>query len=181
MADADPVPELPELMLSLRSFGSRRGPPNESESLLEEQDLLFAPLLDARRTAAQAISRPQVVAAFDSRRLAALIEAAVRQLAAGRFATHAAARRALEAELFEIVEPVRDALTILASLAEAIPFGESAPAADERWRLWLAQLRLVFRVADASWPALRDVLASSPRTLGTSARWRFIPRGERPR
>lgn len=168
-------------MLSLRSLGSRRGPPNESGSLAEEQDRFFAPLLDARRTAAQATSRQQIVAAFDARQLSALIEAAVRELAAARFATHAAALRALEAELLEIVEPLRDALTVLAGVAETIPFGTSAPAADGQWTLWLAQLRVVFRVADASWPGLRDVLGSSPRAGTASGRWRFISRGERPR
>ena len=180
MADADLFPELPELMLSLRSFGSRRGSPNESGSLDEEQARFFAPLLDGRRTAAQAISRPQVVAAFDSRRLAALVDATVREFAAVRFATQAPARRALEAELFEIVEPLRDALTVLASLAEAIPFGQSTPVADEEWSIWLAQLRVVFRVADASWPPMRDALASSPRAAA-SGRWRFISGGERSR
>lgn len=180
MADADLFPELPELMLSLRSFGSRRGAPNESAAREEEQITFFAPLLDSRRTAAQAIARPQVVAAFDARRLAALIDAAVRELAAVRFASHASARRALEAELFEIVEPLRDALTVLASLAEAIPLGQSASVADEQWRIWLAQLRVVFRVADASWPAMREALASSP-SVSASGRWRFISRGEQSR
>ena len=180
MADADLFPELPELMLSLRSFGSRRGSPNESGSLDEEQARFFAPLLDGRRTAAQAISRPQVVAAFDSRRLAALVDATVREFAAVRFATHAPARRALEAELFEIVEPLRDALTVLASLAEAIPFGQSTPVADEQWTIWLTQLRVVFRVADASWPPMRDALASSP-PVAASGRWRLISGRERSR
>lgn len=180
MADADLFSELPELMLSLRSFGSRRRAPNESRSLDEEQARFFAPLLDGRRTAAQAISRPQIVAAFDSRRLAALVDAAVREFAAVRFATHAPARRALEAELFEIVEPLRDALTVLASLAEAIPFGQNAQVADEQWTTWLAQLRVVFRVADTSWPAMHDALASSP-PAAASGRWRFISGRERSR
>ena len=69
--------------------------------------------LDARRTAAQAVSKPQVVAAFDSRRLGALVDTAVREFAAARFATQAPARRALEAELFELIEPLRDGLTVL--------------------------------------------------------------------
>ena len=172
MADADPFPELPELTLSLRSFGSRRGSPNEAGTLEEEQARFFAPLLDGRRTAAQAISRPQVVAAFDSRRLSALVDAVLRELAAARFATHAPARRALEAELFEIVEPLRDALTVLASLAEVIPADQNEPLADERWTLWLAQLRVVFRVADASWPALRVALESS-RSMSTWGRGRI--------
>ena len=178
---ADLLPELPELMLSLRSFGSRRGAPNESGTLDAEQERFFAPLLDGRRAAAQAVSGPQVVAAFDSPRLAALGEAGVRECAAARFATQAPARRALEAELFEIIEPLRDALTVLASLAERIPFEQNARVADEEWALWLAQLRVVFRVADASWPALRDALASSPTTASPSGRWRLISGGERPR
>ena len=180
MADGDLLPELPELMLSLRSFGSRRGAPNESEPLDEEQARFFAPLLDGRRTAAEAVSRPQIVAAFDSQRLAELVDDAVREFAASRFATRASARRALEAELFEIVEPLRDALTMLARLAEAIPLGQDPLVADEHWMLWLAQLRVVFRVADTSWPPMRDVLASSPRATA-SGRWRFISGGERPR
>ena len=180
MADADLFPELPELTLSLRSFGSRRGSPNESGSLDEEQARFFAPLLDGRRTAAQAISRPQVVAAFDPRRLAALVDTAVREFAAVRFANQAPARRALEAELFEIVEPLRDALTVLASLAEAIPLAPTSSVADDQWTIWLAQLRVVFRVADTSWPAMRDALASSPQVTA-SGRWRFISGGERPR
>ena len=180
MADADLFPELPELMLSLRSFGSRRGSPNESGSLDEEQARFFAPLLDGRRTAAQAISRPQVVAAFDPRRLAALVDTAVREFAAVRFGNQAPARRALEAELFEIVEPLRAALNVLASLAEAIPFGQNAAVTDEQWTIWLAQLRVVFRIADASWPALRDALASSP-SVTASGRWRFMSGGDRSR
>ena len=180
MADADLFPDLPELMLSLRSFGSRRGAPNESRPLDEEQERFFAALLDGRRTAAQAISRPQVVAAFDAHRLTALIDAAVQHFAAVRFATHAPARRALEAELLEIIEPLHDALTVLGRLAEAIPLGQTAPIADEPWTIWLTQLRVVFRVADTSWPAVREALVSSP-AVSPSGRWRFISGGERSR
>lgn len=177
---ADLRPELPELMLSLRSFGSRRGAPNESGSFDAEQERFFAALLDARRMAAQAIGRAQVVAAFDARQLEAAIDGAIREFAAARCAAQAPARRALEAELFEIVEPLRDALTVLASLAAAIPPGQNTLPGDEQWALWLAQLRVVFRVADASWPPLRDALASSP-AVSASGRWRLISRGERPR
>lgn len=167
--------ELPELMLSLRSFGSRRGTVNESAALSEEQDRFFAPLLDSRRRAAQAASRGQVVAAFEARRLTALIDATLRAFATERFATRVAARRAFEAELFELVEPLREALQLLRGLAEATP-APSATTADEPWILWVEQLRIVFRVADSSWPPLRDALAASPPT---SARDRVKPsRGE---
>lgn len=152
---ATPFDELPELMLSLRSFGSRRGVHDESAALIESQERFFAPLLDCRRRAAQAITREQIVAAFESRRLTALIDATLRTFATERFAHRLPARRAFEAELFEIVAPLHRELLALRGLAEAT-------MADESWALWLAQLRVVFHVADSSWPPLRGALATSP-------------------
>ncbi|HEU4612751.1 MAG TPA: hypothetical protein VFS15_11765, partial [Kofleriaceae bacterium] len=72
----DPIPpfdELPELMLSLRNFGSRRGRSDEQRALDDEEARFFAPILDARRAAAAAVTRIQVVSAFDGRRIGALI------------------------------------------------------------------------------------------------------------
>src|SRR5436309_583141 len=123
MSDPIPFAALPELMHSLRSFGSGRGAPNDGPTLPEDQERFFGPLLAARRAAAQAVARPQVVAAFDARRLTAAIDAKVREFAAERLGTRAPARRALEAELFELVEPLRDALQMLGSLAEPMPVG----------------------------------------------------------
>lgn len=165
-----PFDELPELMLSLRSIGSRRSWPNEQQALREEQERLFAPLLDARRAAAKAVTRPQVVAAFDARRLTALIDATIRGFASDRFAARASARRAFEAELFEIVEPLRDAMQSLRSLAEKPLGAEESPEQFEQWSLWLAQLQVVFRAADSCWPALSAALAASPREQGGRAR-----------
>jgi len=162
--------ELPELMLSMRSIGSRRSLPNE-QALLEEQERYFAPLLDARRVAAKALTRAQVVGAFDGRRIAAQIDATLRAFASERYAARAPARRAFEAELFEIIEPLREALQSLRDLAE----GSSEPIA--KWPPWLAQLRIVFRVADSSWPALSLALVSSPVAAAPS-RWRRRSGGE---
>jgi len=156
-----PFDELPELMLSLRSFGSRRGGQEPSAALTDNQDRFFAPLLDCRRRAAQAISREQVVAAFESRRLTALIDATLRAFAMERFASRLPARRAFEAELFEIIAPLHRELHALRGLAET-PTLPGTTTADESWALWLAQLRIVFHVADSSWPPLRDALAASP-------------------
>lgn len=150
-----PFDELPELMLSLRSFGSRRGGHEELAALIESQDRFFAPLLDCRRRAAQAISREQVIAAFEPRRLTALIDATLRAFATERFANRLPARRAFEAELFEIITPLHHELQGLRHLAEAT-------TGDEAWDLWLAQLRVVFHVADSSWPPLRHALAAAP-------------------
>jgi hypothetical protein len=178
MSDPNAFDELPELMLSLRSFGSRRASPNEGAVFAEEQDRFFAPLLEGRRTAAQAISRSQVVAAFDPRRLAAMIDGTIRGFAAERYGSRAPARRAFEAALFEIIEPLREALDVLQGLAYVISRDHGAPVADDEWAPWLAELRVVFHVADASWPALRDALAASPRPSVTAGRWPFTSRGD---
>jgi len=162
-----PFDELPELMLSLRSIGSRRSWPNDAVALEDEQQRYFAPLLDARRTAANALTRSQVIVAFDGRRVTALIDATIRAFAAERFAARAPARRAFEAELFEIIEPLRDALQSLRALADPAGAAEDSPELQSRWPLWLAQLRVVFRVADSSWPALSKALTGSP----VDAKW----------
>ena len=167
-----PFDELPELMLSLRSIGSRRSWPNDAISLEEDQHRYFAPLLDARRTAAKALTRTQVIVAFDGRRITALIDATIRAFAAERFAARAPARRAFEAELFEIVEPLRDALQALRDLAEAPGAAEEPPESQSQWSLWLAQLRVVFRVADGSWPSLSKALTTSPVDAKSSRRRR---------
>ena len=168
--------DLPELMLSLRSFGSGRGVHNESLALPEEQSRFFVPLLDARRVAAQAISREQVMAAFEGRRLTALIDATLRAFAAERFGNQSPARRAFEAELLEMVEPLRNALRDLRDLAESI--GASAKSIDDgQWALWVAQLRMVFQTADSSWPRLRETLADRSSRSSTSGRWRLLGGG----
>jgi len=173
--------ELPELTLSLRSIGSRRGEPDESTAIQDEQDRFFAPLLDGRRVAAAALSRSQIVAAFEARRLTALIDATMRAFAAERFGTRAPARRAFEAELFEIIDALRSSLQVLGAVAEGTAAPPNAAIHDEQWTLWLAQLRVVFHVADSCWPPLRRVLTSSPRTTAVSGRWSFPSRGDRRR
>jgi len=165
-----PFDELPELMLSLRSIGSRRSLPNDAVAMEEDQHRYFGPLLDARRTAAKALTRAQVIGAFDGRRITALIDATIRAFAAERFAARAPARRAFEAELFEIVEPLRGALQSLRDLADASSAVEESPELQSRWPLWLAQLRVVFRVADSSWPALSKALSASSLDVKSSRR-----------
>jgi hypothetical protein len=172
-----PIDELPELMLSMRSIGSRRSLPNEQSALQEAQERYFAPLLDARRAAARALTRTQVIGAFDGRRITALIDAAVRAFAEERYAARAPARRAFEAELFEIVEPLREALRSLRDITDGSTPGEGSPEQLVKWTLWLAQLRMVFRVADSSWPALSAALASAPSAAARS-RWRRLSGGE---
>lgn len=161
-------------MLSLRSLGSHRRMPNDSADLHDDQDRFFAPLLAGRRAAAQAVTRQQVVAAFDARRMTAMIDATMRSFAADRFAKRAPALRAFEAELFEILEPLRESLQILRDLAANVRAGAETPEQFEQWTIWLAQLRVVFRVADSSWPTLSRSLSAAPRLSATRSR------GDRP-
>ena len=177
---SEPIPpfdEFPELTLSLRSFGSRRRLPNDVASLLEEQRQFFAPLLDARRTASNAVTRSQAVAAFDARRLKALVDAAVRGFAANRYPVRNPARRAFEAELSEVIEPLRQALSVLGGLAATMTSGVESREQYDQWTVWLSQLRVVFYVADSRWQPLCDALSAASRTSAT-ARWRGKPRGE---
>lgn len=165
----DPIPpfdELPELMSSLRLFGSRsrRRLTPEHEALAAEEARFLAPLMDARRAAANAVTRIEVVAAFDSRRIAALLDATVRAFAAERFQTRPPARRAFEAELFEIVEPVRIALRELRDRAEEVSSASEPDAEYALFTVWLEQLRVAFRAADASWLPLAEALAASTPT-----------------
>lgn len=157
-----PFEELPELTLSLRSFGSRRRLPDE-QALEEEQARFFAPMLDARRAAAVAVTRAQVVAAFDARRLGALLDATVRAFATERFQARPPARRAFEAELFEIVEPLRLALRDLREIAELLTAAREPTAEYDHWVRWFDKLRATFRAADDIWPPLVDALLASPR------------------
>lgn len=156
-----PFDELPELMLSLRAFGSRRRAPHEG-ALDEEQARFFAPMLDARRAAATAITRAQVVTAFDARRLSALLDATVRAFAAERFKARPPARRALEAELFELIEPLRAALRELRETAEVAGAVAEPGSEHEAFTRWLEQLRATFRAADAVWPQVGAALLSTP-------------------
>jgi hypothetical protein len=177
-----PFDELPELTLSLRSLGSRRRSSSETDAVTEDQERYFGPLLDARRHAAGAHARASVVAAFDVQRLTALLDTTVRAFASERFGARLSARRAFEAELFEIVEPLRVAIELLGERAAAF---ESTPSSDvaarrERWDAWLAQLRAVFRAADDSWSPLCDALAGVPREENRSRLgWRRA-RGDSP-
>lgn len=149
---------LPEVMASLRSFGSPRSTPGSAETMR-----FFTPLLDARRAAATARSRAEAVAAFDAAALMKALDRAVAQIAKVRFAERPPARRALEAELDDALTPLRSALLGLGRLAPAARESE----AESDWRAWLDQLRACFATADALWPVLDAVLAPTPRETQT--------------
>ena len=173
MDDSSPPPfdDLPELTRSLRSFGSRR-PSGKGAAERDEQARFFAPLLEARRRAAAAPTRAQIAASFDARQLLSELDATLRDFASERFAARPPARRAFEAELFEIAEPLRLSLHRLREHASQLA-NEHVGAGDDWWAGWLAQLRATFRIADDSWPPMRDALDAAPLAVAKPVRrWR---------
>ena len=131
---------LPELTLALRGLGSRRAPGGADD------DGFFAPFLAARRRAERASDLALRLAAFDPAVLAASVDEMLLRLAAGR-ARRSSDRRALEAHLGELAEPVHASITRLADAAAAWrSSGDDTRLA--RWRDWSAALRALFAEAD---------------------------------
>lgn len=149
---------LPELTRALRSLGSRRGQSARASSPADQQRF-FAPLLQARRAAGMAASPSAVIAAFDAAALSTTYSQTLREFSKERIAEAGPARRALEAELSDLAEPLMDALQALGDA------GVSAGASldDLRlWRMWAMQLRTAFEVADRVWPQLDVALDIGP-------------------
>lgn len=170
--------DFPEVTRSLRLLGSGRSHRAGDEARF------FAPLLAARRSAADAMTRGQAIVALDARRLRAALDAVLRTFAAERHPERAPARRALEAELEDLVAPLHRALADLAEVAASTDApslarvrdralagdvaGESAANAptldvpDEEWNLWLDAVRRVFECADSVWRAVDPRLDQIP-------------------
>lgn len=150
---------VPEVTRTLRSFGSRRGhrtPHANIERASADQRRFFTPFLEARRAAMHARGA-SAIAAFDAETLARSLEATLRAFAAERHAEPGPGRRALEAELIDLSEPLELALKELARVA-----ADAAAAADDLrlWRAWSSQLRATFEAADRVWIALDAALGA---------------------
>ena len=147
--------DLPELTRTLRSFGSRRRQHGTRDTAAAEQQQYFAPLLAARVEAIRGGSPASTVGAFDARRLGAELHRTLRALVATRHPEPGAARRALEAELVDLSEPLDVALVALGDAAREL----QRDADDLRvWRAWSDRLVATFEMADRVWIALDAVL-----------------------
>ncbi len=161
--------ELPEQTLRLRHFGAGHANPGS------DHDRFFAPLLEARRRAGGASVADQL-ASFDSGSLHAAIERTLHGFAADRFRRDGADRRALEAELFEVAEPLLASVDALGLAAAALREGP-ADVAFARWRAWSLAAQRVFAEADRAWAAALPALADSRGRRGRL--WRRVLRLER--
>jgi len=152
---------LPELTRALRAFGSRRRQRDRRGGGAVEQQRFFAPLVDARRNAAKATIPHDVVAAFDAEALGKAFDETLQGFATTRFGDYPPARRALEAELVDLAEPLHDALRML---DEAGTVARGAPRDLHAYRDWYARLRDTFEAADRAWLALDAALDSATRS-----------------
>jgi hypothetical protein len=156
---------MPEFTRALRAVGT------PETRLGAEHDRFFGPLLTARARAQKLDDFASRAAAFDAEALGAILEATVRAFAAERHPDSAPDRRALEAELFEIAEP------LLASLPALRDAGARLAAADDAtrflaWRGWLDAVRRVFAEADRCWATVRPVLGERPPEPPSPRGWR---------
>lgn len=157
---------LPEFTRSLRALAVPSAPGSD-------HDVVFAPLLDARRSAHRATSLDQQLAAFDAARLDRGWRGAIATLAERRFSTSLPDRRALGAELELLAQPLWAALESLKASAERVRL---AKAEEKRgaWEAWVAEVQRVFRAADAWWEQSLPVLADPRGRQG--AFWRRVLR-----
>jgi hypothetical protein len=149
---------VPELTSALRAFGSRRGHRGVRKSATQDQQRFFAPLLDARRQAVAAKTPSAAMAAFDATALTTAFDTALRELAAQRYGDNAPARRALEAELVDLAEPLHAELERLREAAKRASSSEDLKV----WRAWTRQLSATFEVADRVWISMDAALDSNP-------------------
>jgi hypothetical protein len=152
---------LPEVTRALRAFGSRRRQRDRRGGGAIEQQRFFAPLVDARRGAAKATVPHDIVAAFDAAAMTKAFDETLTAFAATRFGDYAPARRALEAELVDLAEPLHEALRML---EEAGAAARGAPRDLHAYRQWFSRLRDTFDAADRAWLALDAVLDSAARS-----------------
>jgi hypothetical protein len=149
---------LPELTRALRTLGSRRRQ-SARPSSAGDQQRFFAPLLQARRAAGTASSPASVIAAFDGAALTTAYDQTLREFAKERFTEVGPARRALDAELSDLAEPLMNAFQ---SLSEAATSASASVDDLKLWRTWAAQLRNAFEAADRVWPSLDVALNAGP-------------------
>jgi hypothetical protein len=152
---------LPEVTRALRAFGSRRRQRDRRGGGAAEQQRFFAPLVEARRNAAKATVPHEVVAAFDAAAMTKAFDETLSGFAATRFGDYAPARRALEAELVDLTEPLHEALR---TLEEAGAAARGAPRDLHAYRQWYVRLRDTFEAADRAWLALDAALDSTARS-----------------
>ena len=101
------------------------------------------------------LSMIDAIELFDPRAIDTAIGAVLTRFATERYGENAPARRALEAELTDLAEPLHEALE---ALGEAAVIARQADGDLRLWRTWCSALKVTFEVADRVWLALDAAL-----------------------
>jgi hypothetical protein len=155
---------LPELTLALRGLGSARAYPGP------DHDRFFAPVLAARRSAAQATDPGGRMSAMRAPALAAEVERVLHEFAVARYPNDPAERRALETVFEDLSAPVRSSLAELDKAARAVT-AASDDAAFVWWRAWAAECRAVVTQLDRCWLTIAPILKQTPIPEATAWHW----------
>jgi hypothetical protein len=145
---------LPEFTRSLRGFASVKALGTK------EHELVFGPLLNARRSAGRVVAPEAKAAAFDAERLARSLRDAIAAIAKSRAGGNAALERALDARLEERAGPAFDAMRGLSTAATALKSATGDRTAE--WSSWCDALQRVFDATDGFWLVI-DETAPPPR------------------
>lgn len=156
---------LPEFTRSLRGFAS----PDALGTA--EHDLVFGPLMTARRSAARVSTVEGRAAAFDATRLRRALAAIIATLAAERAAGDAAVERAFVARFEDLAAGTMNALDRLSSASDRLKQA-AEPARPDAWDAWCHAVQGVFDAMDAFWLGIPEVDAEAARDGIRSARSR---------
>lgn len=152
---------VPEFTRSLRGFASMQALGSR------DHDLIFGPLVAARRSAARVLAPEARAAAFDTNRLRSALADAISTIARDRAGSDDSLQRALEARLEERAEPVWDALGSLATCAATLR-GAGPAAQGDAWKPWCEAVQTLFDAVDRFWFAIVDI-APARRGAGGSS------------
>jgi hypothetical protein len=160
---------LPEFTRSLRALAVPSAPGSD-------HDVVFMPLIEARRAAQRATSLEQQLVAFDGAKLDRAWRGSIATLAERKQPRTLPDRRALAAELELLGTPLWAALKDLDQQA-AVVRAAAADAKRGAWEQWIEQVRRVFRTADEWWEASLPALADPRGRRGVL--WRRVLGGGR--
>ena len=147
---------LPEFTRSLRAFASVRALGTR------EHELVFGPLIAARRSASRVLAPEARAAAFDADRLRRATMDAIGAIAKERAGTDPSRRRAIEASLEEAAAPTWRALDAVGIAAVSLRGASDANRADA-WHVWCDAVQELFNAADVFWLAVESI---APRRTG---------------
>ena len=149
---------LPEVARGLRALGADRS------RHATARERFFAPLLQARRRLEGEEPVDWRVAGFHADTLSERLKATLAAIALERHAGRPPHRRALEAGLLDACEVLFAQLQRVREAGQAVHAAQDAHRFVE-WRVWAAQVRMLFAHADRAWSSMADVLSDGDRGL----------------